>query len=358
MSIDKQVFGQTGDHQSVYLFTLTNRHDMRVKITNFGGYIVAIEVPDRNGKSADVVLGYDTLAGYENDRNYMGCIVGRYANRIAEGRFTLAGQTYTLDRNNHGNHLHGGKVGFNKKLWRIEGEDSQTTRLLLTCLSPDGDQHYPGNLSVQVSYSLSDNNALKIEYSATTDRETIVNLTNHSYFNLTGENPESILHHRLEMIADRFTVIDSRLIPTGELRPVAGTPLDFTQPQTIDSRIDDDYEQLKFAKGYDHNFMLRKPKNTLRLAARLSDPESGRLMEVYTTEPGLQFYSGNFLDGSVIGKKNQPYRFRSGLCLETQHFPDSPNHPQFPSTVLKPGDEYRSTTIFRFDTDGSSTMSH
>jgi len=349
-TIRKQSFGKTVSGEQVDLFSLSNKRGMDVSITNFGATVVTLRVPDRAGKSADVVLGYDALAGYENGKSYFGATVGRYANRIAGGKFSIGGKTYTLPQNDGPNTLHGGIIGFNKKVWKVrEIPSSDSAALEMTYLSADGEEGFPGNLSVKVVFTVpSDRNELKIEYSATTDRDTVLNLTNHSYFNLAGEGNGDILDHVLTLHAKQFTPVDKTLIPTGDLRDVAGTPLDFNIRTVIGKRINDDYEQLVVGKGYDHNWVLATGAGkSLTIAAEAYDPKSGRRLEVATTEPGLQFYSGNFLDGSK-GKGGKAYPVRSAFCLETQHFPDSPNHPNFPSTVLKPGAVFHSETVFRF----------
>ncbi len=349
MKIEKSVFGKTNKGQSIDLYTLTNDHGMVVTLTNWGATIVSIQAPDRSGKNADVVLGYDTAAGYIGDTGYLGVTVGRYGNRIAKGRFKLDGKEYKLAQNDGENHLHGGVAGFNKKLWEAkEIKPANGVAVQMHCLSKDGEEGYPGNLDVSVTFTLDNKNEVKIDYLATTDKPTVVNLTNHSYFNLLGDAAGDILGHEIMINADRFTPVDAGLIPTGELRPVAGTPMDFKQPKAVGARINDKYEQLLFGKGYDHNWVIIQAGAAPRLAARLSEPKMGRVMEVLTTEPGIQFYSGNFLDGTIKGKKGRVYQHRLGLCLETQHFPDSPNHPDFPSTTLKPGQKYQTTTIYRF----------
>lgn len=351
--MEKRSFGKTGDGQPIDLYILTNKKGMEAAITNYGGALVSLKVPDHNGKAGDVVLGYDNLAGYENDKAFFGATIGRYGNRIAHGKFKLAGQEYTLAKNDGENHLHGGTKGFNKRVWTARDASGAVGQALeLTYLSKDGEEGYPGNLSVKVVYTLPANsNELRIAYSATTDKETVVNLTNHSYFNLAGQGDGDILQHELTLRARRFTPVDQTLIPTGELRPVQGTPFDFTKPTAIGTRINQDDQQLKFGRGYDHNWVLDGPRtSTPRLAARAYDPQSGRLLEVLTTEPGIQFYSGNFLDGTIKGKEGKVYKHRYGFCLETQHFPDSPNHANFPSTVVKPGQHYATTTIYRFST--------
>ena len=349
-TIRKESFGKTASGARIDLYTLSNKKGMQVAITNFGATVVALKVPDRAGKAADVVLGFDTLEGYENGTAYFGATVGRYGNRIAGGQFSIDGKTYTLPRNNGNNTLHGGIVGFNKKVWKaIAGKDSES--LEMSYLSVDGEEGFPGNLSVKVAFTLAaDRNELKIDYTASTDKDTVLNLTNHSYFNLAGEGNGDILDHVLMLHAKRFTPVDKTLIPTGELRDVAGTPLDFTTATAIGKRISENYEQLVFGKGYDHNWVLARAESEkgLTLAAEAYDPKSGRKLEVLTTEPGVQFYSGNFLDGSAKGKGNKAYGQRAAFCLETQHFPDSPNHPNFPGTLLKPNSVFHSQTVFRF----------
>jgi aldose 1-epimerase len=351
--MQKQPFGKTNDGRAVDLYTLTNQKGMEVAITNFGGIIVALKVPDRKGKIDDVVLGYDALDGYLLNKAFFGAIIGRYGNRIAHGKFTLDGKTYSLPKNDGDNTLHGGPEAFNKRLWSARDvSTSKGQALELTYRSPDLEEGFPGNLEAKVIYTLSkEQNELTIAYSATTDKDTVVNLTNHSYFNLAGQGNGDILNHQLKILGDRITAVDATLIPTGELRPVKGTPFDFTQATAIGARINQDDPQLKLGKGYDHNFVLNAhSKGTPALAAEAYEPSSGRVLQVLTTEPGVQFYSGNFLDGSIQGKGGKVYNYRYGFCLETQHFPDSPNHPAFPSTELKPGQTYSTTTTFRFST--------
>ena len=344
----KQSFGKTEDGQQVDLYTLTNKNGMEARITNYGGTVVSLKVPDRSGKFEDVVLGYDNLDGYAAGKAYIGATVGRYANRIAHATFVLDGVTYTLAKNDGDNHLHG---GFNKRVWTakdVSGSDGQA--LELTYLSKDGEEGFPGNLPVKVVYTLTDKNELKIDYSATTDKDTVLNLTNHAYFNLAGQGNGDILQQQIMIRADRFTPIDQFSIPTGELRNVKGTPFDFTTATAIGARIDQDDQQLKLGKGYDHNWVLNNEKpGSLFLAAQAYDPHSGRVLEVLTTEPGIQLYTGNFLDG-IHGKDGKVYNRRYAFCLETQHFPDSPNHPNFPTTELKPGQHFESTTIYKFST--------
>jgi aldose 1-epimerase len=346
--IQSSAFGKMPSGESIELYTLTNRKGMQVAITNYGGRVVKLLVPDRHGKMADVVLGFDDLAGYLGDNPYFGALIGRYGNRIGDARFKLDGVEYKLDANDGKNSLHGGSQGFDKRVWKAKELPGAEPALELTYLSKDGEEGYPGNLTATVVYTLTNKNELKIDYKAITDKDTVVNLTNHSYFNLAGEGNGDILKTELMINADRFTPVDATLIPTGELRKVEGTPLDFRKLTAIGARINADDEQLKFGKGYDHNFVLSRKGPGLELAARAVDPSSGREMEVYTTQPGLQFYSGNFLDGSVKGKGGIAYGHRSALCLETQHFPDSPNKPDFPSTELKPGQTYHEVTVFKF----------
>lgn len=345
-------FGVHKSGQPVDLYTLTNARGMKVTLTNFGGKVVSLHVPDRMGVSADVVQGYATYPEWEKGGPYFGATIGRFGNRIAKGCFTVDGQAYQLARNNGENALHGGPgKGFHNVVWKgREIYEKGAAGVELTYVSPDGEEGYPGRLETRVTYLLTERNELRIRYHATTDKATPVNLTHHSFFNLRGEGNGDILGHRLTILADVFTPVDATLIPTGELRPVAGTPFDFRTPHAIGERIEAKDEQLAFGKGYDHNFVLR-PGKWLRLAATLVEPDSGRRMDVLTTEPGLQFYSGNFLDGTDKGKRGVGYAFRSALCLETQHFPDSPNQPTFPSTILRPGKVYRSETVYRFSAE-------
>jgi aldose 1-epimerase len=348
MGIKKLVFGQSDAGGPVHLYTLTNAGGMEVKITNYGATLVSLVVPDRDGKSADVVLGYDKLEDYVAGKYYFGCIVGRYANRIAGGKFWLNGTEYRLAINEGDNHLHGGLRGFDKMIWHArELEGSGDIGLRLDHVSPDGTEGYPGKLTCTVIYTLTAANELKIDYHATSDKPTIANLTHHAYFNLAGAGAGQILDHELVICADRFTPVDSRLIPTGELKSVTGTPFDFNRPTAIGARIHHDDEQLLIARGYDHNWVLRREGAGLCLAARVYEPRSGRKLEVYTTQPGLQFYSGNFLDNRIAAKDGRIYSHRGGFCLETQHFPDSPNQPGFPSAVLDPGSQYKHTTIYK-----------
>jgi aldose 1-epimerase len=338
-SVSRQDFGQA-DGKPVYLYTLTNKNGVQVKITNYGGIVTSWVVPDKNGANSSIVLGFDSLSGYLAKPPYFGALVGRYGNRIANGKFKIGDTTYTLATNNGKNHLHGGIKGFDKSVWDAATADS-VAALTLTYTSKDGEEGYPGNLQVTVKYSLSDDNELGIEYNATTDKSTVVNLTNHSYFNLTGSVDNSILNHTLRINADAYTPVDTTLIPTGVLQPVKGSPFDFTTFTAIGSRI------ANVPGGYDHNFVLNSKDGSLQLAAVLADSISGRQLEVYTTQPGIQFYTGNFLDGSFKTSAGKPINKNAALCLETQHFPDSPNQPSFPSTLLKPGEQYHSITKYK-----------
>lgn len=345
-SMKKESFGSF-QGTPVELYTLTNAHGIQVRAMNFGAIIVSISVTDKNGKIEDVALGFDSLQGYLDNKPHFGSLIGRYANRIAKARFTLDGVQSTLPANDGPNTLHGGK-GFDTVLWKTEPfENSKGVGLIFTRTSKDGEEGFPGNLQVKVTYTLNDKNELKFDYEATTDKATPVNLTQHSYFNLAGEGEGDILGHEVMLNADRFVPVDKTLIPTGELRPVKGTPMDFTKPTTIGARINDKDEQLELGRGYDHCFVINRKGTGLELAARVRDPKSGRALEVYTTEPGIQFYSGNFLDGTT-GQKGHMYQRRTGFALETQHYPDSPNHPDFPSTILRPGQTYRSETMYKF----------
>jgi aldose 1-epimerase len=347
-TIKKESFEKEVDGRKVKLFMLENNNGIKVYITNFGARIVALCTPDRNGQSADIVLGFDNIDDYIDERMYLGCIVGRYANRINKGKFSLDGKEYTLYLNDGINTLHGGNKGFDKKVWEAKQEGNS---VILTYLSPEGEEGYPGNLTVKKIYTLTDNNELKMEYEATTDKPTVINLTNHSYFNLKGEGDTTILDHYLMANASYFTPVNSELIPTGEIVPVAGTPFDFTTGKQIGKDIGMPDEQLAFGRGYDHNWVINKDTaGALTLAAKVWEETTGRVLEIYTTEPAFQFYSGNFMDGSVKGKSGKPYYKRSALAIEPQHYPDSPNHPNFPSTVLKPGEKYRQLSVFKFYT--------
>ena len=352
-----QPFGMTHRGEAVSLYTLKNAHGMEAKVLDYGGIIVSLRVPDRNGRLDDVVLGFDSLGDYERGSPYFGAIIGRYGNRIARGRFTLDGRTYTLATNNGPNHLHGGVRGFDKVIWSVTPfQRSDSVGLVMNYTSPDGEEGYPGTLRATVTYTLTDKNEFIFDYQATTDRPTPVNLTQHSYFNLAGDGKGDILGHVVRLNADRFTPVDSTLIPSGEIKSVAGTPFDFRTSTAIGARIDRNDEQLRYGRGYDHNFVLNKGgrggkggiEGDVTLAAHVYEPTTGRVMEISTTEPGLQFYSGNFLDSTLRGKQGVVYGRRSGFAMETQHFPDSPNKPAFPSTILRPGEEYRSRTIYRF----------
>lgn len=345
--ITRAEFGKLPDGTAIEIYTLTNPHGVEARITNYGGRVVSLTVPDRRGGTADVVLGFDTLAGYlASPGPFFGALIGRYANRIGGARFTLDGVEYHLEKNDGANSLHGGAHGFDKRAWAAR--ELPDGGLALTYVSKDGEGGYPGDVSVTATYHLTDANELRIDYAATADQDTVVNLTNHAYFNLKGAGSGDILAHRLTLHASRFTPVDSGLIPTGELRDVSGTPFDFRQGGAIGARIEQNDEQLKLGHGYDHNWVLNRSGSEPVLAARVEEPESGRALEVYTTEPGVQFYTGNFLDGTIKGKGGKVYGRRSGFCLETQHFPDSPNRKDFPSTVLKPGQRFQSTTVYRF----------
>ena len=346
MEIKRENFQKVLDGKSIDLFALKNTNDMVVKITNYGGKIVQILIPDRDGNLGDVVLGYETIDGFINGSPSMGALIGRYANRIAKGKFELNGKTYTLATNNGPNHLHGGNKGFRFKVWDAKQIDDQTIQL--SYLSVDGEEGYPGNLIVKVTYTLTDKNELQIDYYAVTDKSTVLNLTNHAFFNLAGEGNGLVLDHELLINADFFTPTDDTNIPTGEIIPVKGTPFDFTQTTKIGARINDENEQLRSGNGYDHNFVVNKSEGPLTFAARVYEPITGRVMEVFTTEPGIQLYTGNFLSDKDIGKAGKKYPARSAFCLESQHYPDSPNHTNFPTTVLNPGEEFKSTTVYKF----------
>jgi aldose 1-epimerase len=341
--VKMKVWGKTADGVGVPIYTLTSAQ-VEVRVTAFGARLVSVRTADRNGKMADIVLGYDSLDGYLTDTPHLGSVVGRYGNRIALGKFSIDGKPYQIPINNGANALHGGPVGFDMHVYQAhEVKDG----VEFTRVSPDGEMGFPGTMTDKVKYTL-EGNVLRIDYYATTDKPTVVNLTNHAYFNLHGNDVGNVLGMKLEINADRYTPVDAGLIPTGELAPVAGTPLDFRKPEVIGARINDTHEQIKLGGGYDHNFVLNGQAGTLRLAAIVTDPESGRKMTVETTEPGVQFYTGNFLDGTVTGRHGVKYEKHAALCLETQHFPDSPNHPDFPSTVLRPGATFHSTTTFAF----------
>lgn len=349
LSIIKETFGKLRSGEIADIYTLTNNNGMKIKITNFGGALTELWIPDKYGKMEDVTLGYSSPEGYEKDDCFLGFIIGRYANRIGNAKFTLGGVEYMLTPNNGPNLLHGGKGGFNTVLWEAEGiQTEDNVSVILTYLSKDGDQGFPGNLTATVKYTLTNDNEIQIDYSAVSDKITIVNLTSHAYFNLSGQGSGDILKHEVFINANAFTPTDDTAIPTGEMRSVEGTPFDFTKPKRIGEHINAEEEQIILGRGYDHNWVLNKTADEMSLAVRAFDPVSGRVLEVMTTEPGVQFYSGNFLDGSIVGKDYKRYEKRSGFCLETQHFPDSPNKPEFPSTELKVGETYSSKTIYKF----------
>jgi aldose 1-epimerase len=345
--INKDSFGVAPDGQPVDIYTLSTGKGAEARIMTYGGIVVSLKVPDKNGNPGDVVLGYDNLDSYVKNSPYFGALVGRYGNRIAHGKFTLDGATYTLATNNYPNALHGGLKGFDKRVWQATARTSDDgPQLALHYVSKDGEEGYPGTLDVTATYTLTQDNALRLEFSATTDKDTVVNLTHHGYWNLAGTG--DILNHVVMIPADRFTPVDSTLIPTGVLQPVEGTPFDFRTPTAIGARINEDNEQLKFGLGYDHNWVINKKFGEMSLMARVTEPTTGRVMEVWSTEPGLQFYSGNFLDGTITGKGGRVYAHRSAFCMEPQHYPDSPNKPEFPTTELKPGETYHNTIIYKF----------
>ncbi|WP_461097051.1 aldose epimerase family protein [Spirosoma luteolum] len=348
--IEKAPFGTLTDGQTADLYTLRNAAGMTVKISNYGGTIVSLTAPDKAGTFEEVTLGDDSLATYQKGVPYFGALIGRYGNRIAKGKFTLDGKAYTLATNNMGNHLHGGLKGFDKVLWTATPVEGDEPALKLTYTAKDGEEGYPGTLNVEVTYTLQKDNALKIDYKATTDKPTVVNLTNHTYFNLTGGVKRDILDHELTLNADRFVPVDKTLIPTGELKPVAGTVFDFTKPTVIGKGINDSTDtQIQYGGGYDHAWVLSDSSKSLKLAATVYEPTSGRVMEVRTTEPAIQFYTGNFLDGTISGR-GTTFKKRYALCLETEHYPDSPNQPAFPTTTLRPGQTYQTTTVYSFST--------
>lgn len=349
--VRRAAFGSTPAGEPVESYTFASAAGIEVRVLTLGAIIQALRTPDRRGALDDIVLGHDDVAGYFASGAYFGAVVGRYGNRIANGRFTLDGVEYQLARNDGPNHLHGGPLGFDRAVWQAHAFVEEEARgVRLSHRSPAGDQGYPGTLDASVTYTLTDDGELVVEYAATSDHATPVNLTQHSYFNLAGAGVGDVLDHELAIHATHYTPVDATLIPTGELALVAGTPFDFRRPTRIGARIDGDDVQLQRGHGYDHNFVLSRPDAGLAFVARLAEPRSGRVLEVHTTEPGMQLYTGNFLDGSVAGKAGRRYGHRSGLCLETQHFPDSPNQPHFPSTILRPGAEYRSRTVFTFST--------
>ena len=351
--VKKQAYGHMPDGAAVDLYTLTNANGMEVHIITYGGIVTSLMAPDRAGKLADVVLGMDTLAGYLADTQHFGALIGRYGNRIGNGQFRLDGQVFTLPKNDPAdkpeNTLHGGPAGFDHRLWKgAETPNADGPSVLLTYVSADREMGFPGTLTAKVIYTLTKNNELRIDYTATTDKDTVVNLTNHSYFNLAGAGQGDILQHQLTINADRFTPVDAGLIPNGELQAVQGTPFDFNKATAIGARINEPDQQLKYGHGYDHNYVINKGMGGLTKCVEVYEPKSGRVLEVSTTEPGVQFYTGNFLDGTIHGKGGKVYAYRGALCLETQHFPDSPNKPNFPSTELKPGHTYHTVTVYRF----------
>jgi aldose 1-epimerase len=349
-SVSHEPFGQTTNGTLVELYTLKNAHGMEARIMTYGGIMQSLIVPDKDGNLGDIVLGYDTLDGYLTNSPYFGALIGRYGNRIGGGRFTLEGETYTLPQNDHGNTLHGGLKGFDKVVWKVVSAEvgPDGPQLTLNYLSPDGDQGFPGNLNVTATYTVTEDNSLKLQYTATTDKPTVVNLTHHSYFNLAGQGKGDVLGHIVYINADQTTPVDSKLITTGAFADVAGTPFDFRTPTTIGARINDPDPVLQYGPGYDHNWVIHKPMGEFGLMARVIAPSSGRIMEVWSDQPGLQFYAGNFLDGTIIGKGGKVYQHRGAFCMEPQHYPDSPNKPNFPSVELKPGESYENTIEYKF----------
>ncbi|MEN6385841.1 MAG: aldose epimerase family protein [Phycisphaerales bacterium] len=349
LTVEKSTFGQTPCGQNVNIYTLSNANGMKIKLMDYGAALTSVIVPDKNNKFEDIALGYDNFDSYLCENPYFGGIVGRFGNRIASGRFKLDGTEYILNTNNNGQTLHGGIKGFDVLVWSSKPfENENGAGVEFNLLSPDGQEHFPGNLKITVIYTLTNNNEIMIDYTATTDKATPINLTQHGYWNLAGEGTGDILKYETLINADKFTPVDKFLIPTGQIKSVKNTPFDFTQPKTIGLRINNDDPQLKFGGGYDHNWVLNKKDNSLTLACKVSEPTSGRVFEVYTTEPAMQFYSGNFLDGKIIGKSGKAYNYRCALVLEPQHFPDSPNHPNFPNTILRPGQTYKSQTVYKF----------
>lgn len=349
-TVVSEAFGSTEDGEAVQLFTLTNANGVEIKAITYGGIIISLKTPDRNGNLGDIVLGYDNLESYLEGSPYFGSIIGRYGNRIGGAAFDLDGETYTLAANDGPNHLHGGVKGFDKVVWAGEPfENEDGVGVVFSYTSPDGEEGYPGTLDMEVTYTLTPSNQLIVDYHATTDKATPVNLTQHAYFNLADAGTSEILGHELTIAADGFTPVDATLIPTGEITPVEGTPFDFRTPHAIGERINAEDEQIAFGGGYDHNWVLNgTPAGDLTLAARVYEPTTGRTLEITTSEPAIQFYSGNFLNGENIGKGGVAYQYRTGFCLETQHYPDSPNKPDFPSTILRPGEEYSTRTVFQF----------
>ena len=348
--ITQEVFGKVSETEIANIFTLRNTAGMTVRISNYGGTILSWTAPDKDGNYEDITLGCDSLTGYQKGVPYFGALIGRYGNRIAKGKFTLDGKPYILAINNDKNALHGGLKGFDKVLWKAVSVDGEEPKLILNYVAKDGEEGYPGNLSVEVIYTLTKDNSLKIDYKATTDQATVINLTNHAYFNLSGVKTSTpILDHEITLNADKFIPVDATLIPTGEMKSVEGTPFDFTKSKKIGLQINDSTDvQIKYGGGYDHCWVLTDSSKTMRLAAIVHEPKSGRMMEVFTTEPAIQFYTGNFLDGTIVGKGGVIYQRRMGLCLETQHYPDSPNQPKFPSTVLRPNETYQTSTVYKF----------
>lgn len=350
--VEKASFGKIENGEEVFVYTLTNETGAQAKITNYGATVVSLTMPDKAGKMEDIVLGYDNVNDYAKGTSYFGAIVGRYGNRIGKGKFAIDGKEYQLAANNGENHLHGGVVGYNKVVWQVVNTSVADGGSIITLkyVSKDGEEGYPGTVELTVNYKLTKNNELAIDYSATTDKPTVFNPTHHSYFNLTGNTENTILDHELMLNAEKYTPVDAGLITTGKFENVENTPMDFRKPVKIGERINNDFEQLKFGKGYDHNWVLNGWDKTVKLAASVYEPKSGRCMEVLTDQPGIQFYSGNFLDGTGAGKNGKPYKFRTGFCLETQCFPDSPNKPEFPTVRLNPGETYKHTTIYKFFT--------
>jgi aldose 1-epimerase len=350
LKIEKGPFGKV-DGKAVDLYTLTNSKGVEMKVTTYGCIVTSLKVPDKAGKFTDIVLGYNDVESYVKNNPYFGAVIGRYGNRIGNAKFTLEGKEYKLVKNDGPNNLHGGVKSFDKQIWNAkEVKGNTTVGIEFTYVSKDGEEGFPGTLTAKITYTLTDDNEFKVDYVATTDKTTVCNLTHHSYFNLAGEGTGDILGHEVMLLASKFTPVDSTLIATGELKPVAGTPFDFLKPTPIGARINVENEQLKFGKGYDHNWVLDRPSGSkdLLLAATVIEPKSGRCMDVLTTEPGMQMYSGNFLDGTLTGKKGNAYKHRYGFCLESQHFPDSPNKPGFPTTELKPGQTYKTSTVYKF----------
>jgi len=349
LKIEKKVFGQTPCGQNVNLYTLSNANGIKIGVMDYGASLISAVVPDNKGKFEDIAIGYDNFDSYVCNNGYFGGIVGRFGNRIANGRFKLDGTEYILNTNNNGQHLHGGIKGFNAVMWSSESFENATgVGVKFTYLSKDGEEHYPGNLNVTAVYTLTNDNELKIDYTATTDKATPINLTQHGFWNLAGAGNGDILKHEMMINADKFTPVDKFLIPSGELRDVKNTPMDFTQPTAIGTRIDNEDRQLKFGGGYDHNWVLNKTDDLLTPACRVFEPTSGRVLEVYTTEPAMQFYSGNYFDGTVTGRGGKVYNYRCAMAIEPQHFPDSPNQPKFPNTILRPGETYKSQTVYKF----------